>query len=164
MVAPRYTASLENVQTIKDAGIQAVKIGVFDSIPGKGNSNPISLRGSSLASPYDASYAAYLAEAIRQEFSLAGKLSPDAQVTVSGSLQKNDISIPLSASGDLEARFIVTRSGVIRYDQTKTIHDVWDSSFIGGIAIPRAQARYPLMMQKLLAALYADSTFFDALK
>jgi hypothetical protein len=165
LVAPRYTASLENVQVIKDAGIQAVKVGAFDSTPGKDNANPISLRGSSLASPYDGSYSNYLAEAIRQELSLTGKLSPDAQIAVSGTLQKNDINIPVSSgTGDLEARFVVTRSGVIRYAQVKSMHDEWDSSFIGGIAIPRAQARYPVMMQRLLAALFADPAFMEALK
>jgi hypothetical protein len=165
MVAPRYTASLENVQKIKDAGTQPVKVGVFTSIPGKDNANPISIRGSSLASPYDGSYSSYLAEALKQELSLAGRLSPDAQVEVSGALQKNDLSIPPvgSGSGILEARFVVTRGAVTRYDQTKSVHDEWDSSFVGAVAIPRAQARYPVMMQKLMAVLFADPDFMAAL-
>ncbi|MGH8253365.1 MAG: hypothetical protein ACRES2_04940, partial [Steroidobacteraceae bacterium] len=57
MMAPRYTASIESVQKIKDAGIQSAKVGTFESTTGKGNANPISIRGSSLASPYDSSYA-----------------------------------------------------------------------------------------------------------
>jgi hypothetical protein len=165
LVAPRYTASLDNVQVIKDAGIQAAKVGKFDSTPGNGNSNPISLRGSSMSSPYDGSYATYLSEALKQDLSLAGKLAPDAEIEVSGALQKNDINIPLgSGSGDLEARFIVKRSAMVRYDQVKSIHDVWDSSFVAAVAMPRAQARYPEMMRKLLASLYSDPAFIDALK
>ena len=165
MMAPRYTASIDNVQKIKDADTQPVKVGTFESIPGKGNNNPISIRGSSLASPYDSSYAKYIAEALRQDLELAGKLSPDAKIEISGALQKNDISIPVSSgNGDLEARFIVKRAGEIKYDQVKTIHDEWDSSFVGAIAIPRAQARYPIMVQKLLAELYADPAFIEALK
>ena len=165
MMAPRYSASLENVQKIKDAGTQSVKIGNIESTPDKGNANPISLRGSSLASPYEGSYAKYLAEALKQEFSLAGRLAPDAKIEISGALQKNDINVPLgSASGDLAARFVVTRSGETKYDQVKTIHDVWDSSFVAAIAIPRAQGRYPTMVQKLLAELYADPAFAQTLK
>lgn len=166
MQAPRYTASLENVQKIKDAGTQSVKVGTFESTPGKGNANPISVRGNTLASPYDGSYARYLAEALKQELALAGKLAPDAQIDVSGALQQNDISLPAvgSGSGDLSARFVVTRGGETRYDQVKSIHDVWDSSFVGAIAIPRAQAQYPTMVQKLLAELYADPAFMQALK
>jgi hypothetical protein len=165
IMAPKYTASLTNVQQVKDSGIQAVKVGNFTSAPGKGNANPISLRGSSLDSPYDKSYAKYVAEALTQELSLAGKLAPDAQIEVSGVLTKNDISIPVSSgSGDIEARFVVTRGGTVKYDQVKSIHDEWDSSFVGAIAIPRATERYPVMVQKLLATLYADAAFTQALK
>jgi hypothetical protein len=166
MMAPRYTASIDNVQKIKDADTQPVKVGTFESTPGKGNANPISIRGSSLASPYDSSYAKYIAEALRQDLELAGRLAPDAKIEISGALQKNDVNIPAvgSGTGDLEARFIVKRAGEMKYDQVKTIHDVWESSFVGAVAIPRAQARYPVIVQKLLAELYADPAFIEALK
>lgn len=166
MMAPRYTASVENVQKIKDADAQPVKVGAFESTPGKGNANPISIRGSSLASPYDSSYAKYIAEALKQDLELAGKLAPDAQIEISGALQKNDINIPAvgSGTGDLEARFVVKRAGETKYDRVKNIHDEWESSFVGAVAIPRAQARYPVMVQKLLAALYADPAFVEAMK
>jgi hypothetical protein len=165
MTAPKYTASLENVQKLKDGEIQPAKVGAFHSEPGKDNEKTISLRGSTLASPYDDSYAAYLAEALKQELSMAGKLAPDAQIEVSGALQKNDINIPISTgTGDITARFTVTRGGTVRYDQVKTIHETWDSSFLGAVAIPRAQEEYPVMVQKLLAELYADPAFIQALK
>ncbi len=166
MVAPRYTASLPNVQVLKDGGTQAVKVGTFKAVAALDNENPISLRGSSLASPYDASYAHYLAQALTQELTMAGRLAPDAQIEVTGELQKNGINIPAvgSGTGNITARFIVTREGAVRYDATKTIHDEWESSFVGAIAIPKAQEQYPLMVQKLLAQLYADPTFIQALK
>jgi hypothetical protein len=166
MVAPKYSPSLENVQTLKDSGAQTTNVGAFESTSGKGNSPSISIRGSSLSSPYESSYGNYLAEALKQELSLAGKLAADAQIQVSGALQKNDINAAgfSTASGDMEARFVVRRGGEVRYDQVKAIHDEWESSFVGGIAIPRAQARYPVMVQKLLAALYADPAFLQALK
>jgi hypothetical protein len=165
LTAPRYTASLENVQKLKDAEIQPTKVGAFQAASAKDNPTTVSLRGASLASPYDNSYAEYLAEALKQELSLAGKLTPDAQIEVSGVLQKNDINIPISTgTGDISARFIVTRGGFVRYDQVKTIHDQWDSSFVGAVAIPRAQEEYPIMVQKLLAELYSDAAFTQALK
>jgi hypothetical protein len=165
MVAPKYTASLENVQKIKDSGAESVKVGTFLSTPAKDNAASISLRGSSLASPYG-TYAYYLAEALRQELSLAGKLAADAQIEVTGTLQKNDINIPAvgAGRGDIEARFVVSRGGTPKYDQVKSLHDEWDSSFVGAVAIPRAQEQYPLLVQKLLALLYADPAFFEALK
>jgi hypothetical protein len=165
MTAPKYTASLDNVQNLKDANIQPTKVGVFTSVPVNDNQATISLRGSSLASPYEGSYAKYLAEALTQELSMAGKLAPDAQIEVTGALLKNDISIPVSTgTADITAGFTVTRGGTVRYDRSKSIHETWDSSFIGAIAIPRAQEEYPVMVQKLLAELYADPDFIQALK
>jgi len=166
LVAPRYSSSLENVQKLKDSNMQPAKVGNFTSTPDKGNANPISIRGSSLNSPYDGSYAKYLGQALEQELSLAGKLSADAQMEFSGALQKNDISVPPvgSASGDLAARFVITRGGQTRYDQVKSIHDEWDSSFVGAVAIPRAQERYPIMVQKLLSELFTDPAFLQAVK
>jgi len=166
MMAPQYSASIDNVQKLKDGGVMASKVGKFDSSPDKANANPISLRGSSLVSPYDNSYAAYIVEAIKQELSLAGKLNSGADIEISGVLLKNDIDASGlgTASGDIAAKFIVKKSGIERYNQTKTIHHEWDSSILGAVAIPRAQQMYPQLVQKLLTALYTDQDFLQALK
>lgn len=164
VMAPQYTASLGNVQTLKDAGDYKAKVGAFDA--GSGSVNSVSLRGSSLNSPYQNSYANYLGEAIKQELSLAGKLSPGTDVEISGVLQKNDFSAAgiSTGSADMEARFVVKKAGEVRYDQVKTVHHEWESSFMGAVAIPRAVNEYPNVVQKLLAALYSDQSFLDALK
>lgn len=166
MVAPTYTPALQNVQVLKDKQVQPANVGAFASEPGKENFNPISIRGSKLSSPYDNSYSAYLAEALKQELSMAGAYKADAPLQVTGALRKNDINAKgvSEASGDIEARFVVKSGGAVRYDQVKSIHDTWDSSFMGNVAIPRAQQRYPVMVQKLLAVLFADPAFIEALK
>ena len=46
----------------------------------------------------------------------------------------------------------------------KTARHEWDSAFLGSIAIPRAQQNYPIVVQKLLASLYVDLEFLQALK
>lgn len=166
MVAPTYSPAVENAQLLKDKQVQAAKVGAFDSEAQKGNANPISIRGSQLNSPYGESYSNYLAEALKQELSLAGSLKADSQLEITGTLRKNDINAAgaSKASGDLEARFVVKKAGEERYNQVKAIHDEWESSFVGAVAIPRAQQRYPVMVQKLLALLFADPAFIAALK
>lgn len=166
LMAPQYSASLENVQTLKDAGNFTAKVGTFTASPDKGNANPISIRGSSLSSPYQNSYANYLGEAIKQELTLAKKLGPDANVEISGMLTKNDLHIAefTTGSGEIEARFIVKKNSQVQYDQVKTVQHEWPSSFLGSIAIPRAVQEYPNLVQKLLTELYADSAFLKALK
>lgn len=165
MTAPQYTASINNVQTLKNGNNFTANVGEFSSSLDKGNANPISIRGSSLASPYQNSYASYLAEAIKQELSLAGKLSPNTDVELSGILMKNDIDAAIgTAHSEIEARFIVKKGGKVKYDQVKFIRHEWESSFMGAVAIPRAVQEYPIMVQKLLAMLYADKAFIDSLK
>lgn len=166
MMAPQYSVSIENVQKLKEAGNISAKVGKFDSNVDRANANPISLRGSSLMSPYENSYAAYLAEAIKQELSLAGKLKSDVDIEISGGLLKNDIDASgfSTATGDIEAKFIVKKGEKVLYSQIKTIHHEWESSFAGAVAIPRAQQEYTVLVQRLLATLYADQDFMKALK
>lgn len=166
LTAPQYSASLTNVQALKDAGAFSAKVGEFSSTKDPANANPISIRGSSLTSPYSESYALYLAEAIKQELSLAGKLSSAADVEISGILQKNDLDASgfSKGIGIMEARFVVKKSGQVRYDQVKLVNSEWESSFAGAVAIPKAQQEYPTLVQKLLAMLYADVAFIKALK
>lgn len=166
MMAPQYSASIENVQKLKDGGNIAAKVGKFDSNADQANANPISLRGASLMSPYENSYAVYLVEAIKQELALAGKMNPNVDIEISGVLLKNDIDASgfSTATGDIEAKFIVKKGERVLYSQIKTIHHEWESSFAGAVAVPRAQQEYPRLVQRLLAALYADQDFILALK
>ena len=123
------------------------------------------MRGSSMTSPYEGSYANYLAEAIKAELVMAGKLAPGSDVEISGVLLKNDIDAATSVgTGDIQARFLVKRNGQVRYDQVKTAQNKWESSFAGAVALPRAVQEYPRMVQALLGELYSDKAFLQALK
>ena len=166
IVAPQYSSSMQNVQKLKDAGNTPAKVGEFGSRQAPENANPISLRGSSLVSPYASSYANYLGEAIKQELTLAGRLTSNADIEVSGVLLKNDINVSgfSVGYGDIEARFVVKKGGRVTYDQTKSAHTEWESAFAGPIAIPRGRDEYPRLVQQLLAVLYTDKTFLEALQ
>lgn len=165
MIAPNYSASIKNIEVLKAAGDFSAKIGQFESLPAPENANPISLRGSSLKSPYGNSYSDYLAEAIIQELSLAGKLSSSAKIEISGVLQRNDIDATgfSVGTGEIGARFVVKNGESVQYDRVKSVTHQWESSFVGGIAIPKAQNEYPNLVQKLLATLYSDPDFVVAI-
>jgi hypothetical protein len=166
LMAPQYSASIDNVQTLKEAGSYTTKIGQFASEPDDGAGNLISIRGSSMASPYQNSYSAYLAEAIKQELSLAQKLSTDASTEITGTVLKNDVDVSGFDVGNVEiqARFVVKRNGAIRYNEVKSIRTEFPSSFMGSVAIPRGISEYPVAVQKLLGSLYLDKAFIEALK
>jgi hypothetical protein len=161
--APKYTPAVENVQTLKNAGIPRARVADFASAP---ELNRITLRGSPLESPIGGSYGAYLADAIRQELDLAKALDPAAPVEISGTLLKNDVNVAniITGSATVEARVVVKKSGQTRYDKVKTATMEWDSSYFGSVAIPRGKENYPLVVQKLVQQLFTDADFIQALK
>ena len=163
--APPYQPSLDNVETIKKV-LPPVVLGAFTVQAGATGATGIGLRGSTMNSSVGADYAAYLAEALRQELVLAGKLDAKSKLEISGVLVKNDIAAGgiSTNSGEIEARFIVKNGGQQRFDKVKRIELSWDSSFIGGIAIPKAMQQYPVLVQKLLGELLADADFQAAVK
>ncbi|NRR31316.1 hypothetical protein HSX11_14110 [Oxalobacteraceae bacterium] len=164
-VAPNYSVSFPNVETLKQAGPIQAKVGEFNSTVAEGKGSAISMRGNKMISPYKESFAAYVAEAVKQEFSLAGKLSPTSINEVTGTLLQNDIDAAIgTAKGDIQVRILVKKNGAIAYDQVKSAHTEWESSFAGAIAIPRATQEYTVLVQKVLGSLYVDPAFIAALK
>jgi hypothetical protein len=165
-IAPLYGPSMENVQALKDAGDVKAKVGAFSAKENLETARSISMRASKVVSPYGESYAAYLEEAVKQEMSLAGKLSPNASSEVSGVLLKNSIDIGgfSVGYGDIQVRFVVKKNGSVQYDQVKSAHREWESAFAGAVAIPRGKIEYSNLVQMLLKTLYADQNFVQALK
>lgn len=163
--APAYQPSLDNVEAWKKTETK-VAIGAFTVRAGAEGAQSISLRGNAMQSPVGGDYAGYIAEALRQELLLAGRLNPQSKAVISGLLLKNDISAGgiNTNNGEIEMRFTVKVDGAERYSNTLKSQSTWDSSFVGAVAIPKAQQQYPLLVQKLLNQLLADSKFLNSLK
>lgn len=165
VVAPNYSASIDNVETLKKAGDFKAKVGNFASPAAPGNANPISLRGNSMASPNENSYGAYIAEAIKQELAMAQKLAPNADIELSGLLLKNDIDAGVgTGASNIELQVVVKKNGKVGYDQTKSASRKWESPFVGAVALPRAVQEYLLTIQNLLGSFYEDKDFINAVK
>ncbi|MCV2352851.1 hypothetical protein LNV09_01605 [Paucibacter sp. B2R-40] len=163
--AQYYQLSVDNLSLIKTAP-KPVAVGAFTVNAGATGASSIGLRGSSMVSPLGSNFAEYLADALRQELSMAGKLDAGSAIEISGLLLKNDIAAGgiSTNSGEIEARFIVKLAGVQRYDKTHRTEMSWESSLMGAIAISKAQQQYPLMVQKLLNQLLSDPAFQSAIK
>lgn len=165
--APPYTVSVPNIQKLRDVGSSKITVTKVD-LPAKNQEklNSISLRGSTLLSPYDGSYAKYLREALRMEFYEAGRLAENSNIELSGVLMQNDIDSTGFSIGTsiLEAKFMVLRNNELKYDKIITSNHQWESSFAGAIAIPAAVNNYQTSVQKLLDLLYSDKAFQEAIK
>lgn len=166
-VAPKYVPTPDNVNRLRDVGADSIKLGAFQADPASaGAVNSLSIRGGSYVSPYEGSYVNYLKEALRAELNDARLLDPSASVEIAGVLVRNELNAAgfSTANALIEARFTVKRGDQVRYDKVKSAKYEWESSFVGGIAIPRAQQNYPVVVQKLLADLYLDPEFVLAIK
>jgi hypothetical protein len=162
-VAPPYSASIDNVETLKKSGASPAAVGAFAA---SAELNSISMRGNTMESPFGGSYGAYLADAIRQELSLAKLLDPKSNLEISGALLKNDVSVGgvITGSAVVEARVVVKRSGQVRFDKVISATMEFDSNFLGAIAVARGKESYPAVVRKFLTTLYADPDFTAALK
>lgn len=163
--AQPYYPSVDNVSVLKRGGQSVARLGGFDVTSGAKGATSISLRASSMTSSVGGNYAAYLADALKQELQLAKRFDPVAAVEISGVLLGTDVDPAIgTGTGFIEARIVVKKDGQVRYEKTKRGDAHWESSFAGAVAIPAAQKNYPVVVQRLLNALYSDVDFQNALK
>jgi hypothetical protein len=165
--APNYAPSIDNVEALKNNGAgAAVKTGVIGVKPGMPGAASLSLRANTMTSPVGSNYGDYIAAALRQELELAKLYNPQSGVEISGTLTRNNIDAGgiSTNAGQIEARFVVTANGQVRFDKVKSIERKWESSFAGAVAIPLAANNYPLMVQSLVGALVTDPDFIKAIR
>ena len=86
--APHYSPSIDNVELLKNSGLQTIKVGQVGVTQGMSGANSMSLRGNSMVSPVGAHYGDYLAAALGQELELAKLQNPQSNQEVSGVLAK----------------------------------------------------------------------------
>jgi hypothetical protein len=164
--APPYQPSIDNVNALKRGGASTAGVGSFATQPGAPGAASLQLRAVSMTPPSGSSYAQYLEDALKAELEMAQRLNPKGNTVITGTLLKNNINAGgfSTNDGEVEARFVVRRDGAVRFEKTKRGTAQWDSHFVGNIAIPKAQQSYTLIVQSLLASLYADPEFQAAIR
>lgn len=163
--APPYQPSINNVSLLKRSTTQSASVKPFTSQVKGGTESAIGLRGASMTSSVGSGYADYLAAALQGDLALAQRLDGKSNIAISGTLLGTDVDVAIgTASGYIEARFVVTRDGQVRFDKVKRGSHSWESSFAAAIAVPAAQNAYPVIVQNLLSGLFSDADFQSALK
>lgn len=162
ITASNYDPSYDNVKQLAGAN-QPVGVEPF-----RGASNgvgKISMRGNSLKSPYGKDMVNYVEVALRSELERAKLLKADSPLRLSAVIEDQDVDVTGASIGKayIKARFNVRRDEQVLYDKQISAEDVWDSSFVGAVAIPRGAAAYTTTVKKLLNRLYADPEFVAAL-
>jgi hypothetical protein len=162
--APTYSPSVANVDAASKLR-GSVSVNKFTFKKGEESSlNSVGARAASFKSPVNGSYADYLAQAVSDELKSAGKLDPNSTNALTGMIEKNSLSAAGINTNDAEVavRFKLQDGATTNYEKLITAKHEWESSFLGGIAIPRAIQNYVVTLQKLLNNLYSDPDFVTA--
>lgn len=163
MMAPPYQASVQNTQSLKHAGIKPLAVGTIEDDK---KVNDLSLRGSSLKSPFAESYGKYIENALKSELTQAKLYSEISDIEIRGKLITNDVDVSgfSVGNGEISVEFTVSNNGQVVFQKLIEIKHEWESSFMGGIAIPNGANNYPVMLQMLISKLISDPEFLSVLK
>jgi hypothetical protein len=166
MVTPNYSPSVDNAEVLKKSGVAPSAVANITVKAGTAGASSIGIRANTMGSSVGSNYGDYIASAIKQELQLAKLYDPQSTLQISGNLLKNDIAAGgfSTNTGEIEIQLTVKKADVIKYQRVKRVEHSWDSSFVGAVAIPRAQQQYPVMVQKLITTFLNDPEFVTALK
>jgi hypothetical protein len=165
-IAPRYNTDFNNISQMRREKLNPVKVGsVTKDLTAKEDVEYLSIRGTTYESP-NGTFTAYIEEALKQELEDARLLNSTSQIEVSGVLLKNMLDGSGFSIGvaEIAVRFVVRKSGEVKYEKIKTARHTWESSFAGAIAIPKAKQNYPIVVQKLIGSLFSDPEFVSVLR
>lgn len=160
----QYQPDFNLVNDMKDNDLQKMSVGDISSKNPK--VNKVSIRGSSMVSTFDNSYAKYLEAALREQLQQANLYDFSSTILIAGELLTNKVNAAGFSVGtaEISARFEVLNSDKVIFDKVVTITHEWDSSFVGAIAIPNAQNNYPIAIQKLISKLMTDQDFISSVQ
>ena len=159
---PSYTPSLAASETLEELALNKMRTKEFSSATP--DVEILTIRGGTFNAPHGDSFANYLRKALQKELEMAGLWDESSSTTISGVFLENH----LDASGinigvaDLSAEFFISVDDAEVYRQVHSIHHEWDSSFLGAVAIPRANDNYVIAVRQLLLQLFTDPEFIRA--
>lgn len=162
MSAPQ--PSIDNTAKLRAMSMAPAAVGTFKVAADKaGSDQSVSMRGANSLKAPGGSFAQHLGETLKTELQAAGLLDPAAATVISGTLTNSVLNADIgTGTGKLAARFVVTRGGSVQFDRELDVDSSWESSFIGGVAIPLAANNYEGMYRKLVTKLLDDPAFRTA--
>lgn len=165
LVAPPYSPDYATLDRLKGQPLQKVSVGTFRPTEESAPVNTIGLRAARMVSPRG-SFARYLEDALIHDLREVSLHDPASNLRVEATVLKNTIDIGgiSTGSGHMQVELAVLRGTSAVLKKTYEATTQFESSFAGNIAIPKGQAEYANLVRSLLAKVYADPAFVNALK
>jgi hypothetical protein len=164
--APAQQATFDNVRLLQSSDIPPIAVGTFELAPGlpAQMDKSVAIRLDSMKAPGGGTFSGYLRQTFETELAAAGKLDPQAAVSISGQLTRSEIKTNPAGGGTLAARLKAVRGGQVVFEKELSVSDAWEFQFIAAIAVPKAMDHYTALYPKLVTALFNDPEFRRAVK
>lgn len=165
LVAPDYSADYSAVDALKRSGLAKSNVGKVQPEDAAAKVNLISLRGSSLRAS-DTTFAGYVGRAMMSDLKEAGLYDANATRRIDMVLLKNEIDVSgfSEGLGLIEVQLTISDGGKTLLQKNYTAKTRFESGFAGAVAIPKGQTEYPNLVRELLAAIYRDQAFLQAMR
>lgn len=150
------------LEKLRTSGMAPANLGRFALAPGKDPEIDKTLGGlrGSTAVPAKGSFAQMLRDTLQAELAAAGLYDEKSTAVIEGLLTDSRVDAAIgTGTASLGARFKVLQSGQTVFEKELTVSSEWESSFVGGVAIPKARTEYQALYKALVARLIDDSDF-----
>ena len=98
--APAYQPGVDNLRALRAGPATPLAVGDFDAGPKVDDERLGGLRGSSMSGAEDGLFSTYLQRALEAELRQAGRLDPEADLRLEGTLVRNQLSTLLVPASD----------------------------------------------------------------
>lgn len=160
------SASPDTVEKLRSANLAPAQTGKFELAPGQDSEMDTTLsglRGSSIA-PARGSFANLLRDTLAVELTAAGLYDKESSKVIEGKLTDSMVDAAIvTGQARLAAIFSVIDSGKTTFEKEIAVDATWESSFVGGIAIPKAITQYSALYKALISKLVDDADFKKAM-
>jgi len=157
---PVPTVSVKAVNVISEARIAPMRVGEFrlaKNIPPE-RDRSLAVRAATIH-PEGGSFSHYLGETLKQQLAAAGRLDDHSDTVISGEIVSTDVGSAIGANsghGVLAVEFRINRGDAELFRKVIKAEGNWNSSLIGGVAIPAAERGYMALYPEVVAQLFAD--------
>lgn len=165
LTAPSYSADYGALDPLKRAGLAKAAVGKVQPDDANAKVNQISLRGATLTAT-DGTFTSYLERALIADLRDVGIYDSSAPKRIDIVLLRNDIDVSgiSTGVGEIEIDLTLTESGKTLLRKNYSAQTTFESSFAGAIALLKGQSEYPNLVRALLATVYRDPTFVQAMR
>jgi len=164
-VAPNYSADYSALDPLKRAGLAKTAVGKVQPVDANAKVNKITLRGATLKVS-EGTFTSYIERAVIADLNEAGLYDSNSPKHIDILLLRNDIDVSgmNTGLGEIEIDLSLAESGKILLRKTYSAKTTFESSFAGATAVNKGQTEYPNLVRELLATVYRDPAFVQAMR